>query len=148
MRSIFEVLAEYAPRTKDPDQLVEFARHRLARHITRKFIGEDGRVMALVLDSGFENELRQSAGGQPLHTLGMEPRLGRRMLEHVEKLAVEFSRSTAPPVLISSPDVRKAVSDFIRPRVPGLSVVSYAEVTTGTEIVPLGVVGLPESTKQ
>ena len=102
-------------------------------------------MLALVLDSGFENELRQSAGSTPLHAIGVEPRLGRRMLEHVEKLAVEFSRSTAPPLLVTSPDVRRAVADFIRPRVPGLSVVSYGEVAAGTEIVPLGVVGLPEA---
>jgi flagellar biosynthesis protein FlhA len=145
MRTIFETLAEFGQRTKDTDQLTEFVRHRLARHVTRKFQNDDGRVLALVLDSGFENELRQSAGNAPLHTLGVEPRLGRRMLEHVEKLAVEFSRSTAPPLLVSSPDVRRAIADFIRPRVPGLSVVSYAEIAAGTEIVPLGVVGLPDA---
>ena len=144
MRTIFEVLSEYGSRTKEPEQLTEFVRHRLARHITNKFLGEGGRVFGLVMDAGMENEIRQSAGGAPLHTLGIEPRIGRNLLENVEKLAVEFGRSSAPPILITSPDLRKAISDFIRPRVPGLFVASYAEITSGTEIVPLGVVGLPD----
>ncbi|MCP4679338.1 MAG: flagellar biosynthesis protein FlhA [Deltaproteobacteria bacterium] len=147
LRTIFEVLAEYVPRTKDPDHLVEFVRHRLARQITEKFSGEDNRVSGLILDTTFENEIRQSNSGTASQILGIDPRLGRRLLENVEQLAVEFSRSTAPPLLITSPDVRRAVSDFIRPRVPGLSVVSYAEVTQGTEIAPLGVAGLPEAKK-
>ncbi len=144
LRSIFEVLSEFGSHTKDTTELTEYVRARLARTITERFRSENKKVQGLVLDGGLENELRQSTGGKPLHLIGVEPRLGRRLLEHVEKLAVEFSRSTAPPVLVTSPDVRKGVSDFIKPRVPGLSVISYAEVTTGTEIVPLGVVGLPD----
>ncbi|MBN2341825.1 MAG: flagellar biosynthesis protein FlhA, partial [Deltaproteobacteria bacterium] len=136
LRSIFEVLSEFGTRTKDTDELAEYVRARLARTITEKFISDNRKLQGLVLDGGLENELRQSTAGKPLHTIGVEPRIGRRLLEHVEKLAVEFSRSTAPPVLVTSPDVRKGISDFIKPRVPGLSVISYAEVTTGTEIVP------------
>ncbi|MBN2714804.1 MAG: flagellar biosynthesis protein FlhA [Deltaproteobacteria bacterium] len=144
LRSIFEVLAEFGQHVKDTTELTEYVRARLARTITEKFISENRKVQGLVLDGGIENELRQSSAGKPLHAVGVDPRIGRRLLEHVEKLAVEFSRSTAPPVLVTSPDVRKGISDFIKPRVPGLSVISYAEVTTGTEIVPLGVVGLPD----
>jgi flagellar biosynthesis protein FlhA len=144
LRTVFEVLAEFAPRTKDADQLTEFVRHRLSRTITGRFLSDDGRVFGLVADMGFENEIRQSSGGSTMPILHLDPRLGRRLLESVERLAPEFSRSTAPPLLICSPDVRRGISDFIRPRVPGLSVVSYAEIAQGTEIVPLGVVGLPE----
>ncbi|MDJ0761603.1 MAG: flagellar biosynthesis protein FlhA [Myxococcota bacterium] len=147
LRTIFEVLAEHVQRTKEPDQLIEFVRHRLARQITRRFMGDDGRVCGLILDNTFENELRQSSTTSAIQVIGVDPRLGRRLLESVEKLAAEFSRSTAPPLLITSPDVRRAISDFIRPRIPGLSVVSFAEITQGTEIVPLGVAGLPEARK-
>jgi flagellar biosynthesis protein FlhA len=141
MRTIFEVLLEFAPRTKDADQLNEFVRIKSARQITKKFVSEDGRVYGLVLDNAFENELRQSAGAAASHILGVDPRLGRRLLESMERLAPEFSRTTAPPLLITSPDVRRAVSDFIRPRIPGLSVLSYGEIAQGTEIVPLGSAG-------
>ncbi|MCU0662356.1 MAG: flagellar biosynthesis protein FlhA [Myxococcota bacterium] len=144
LRTVFEVLAEFGPRTKDADQLTEFVRHRLARTITSRFISDDNRVFGLVVDTGFENEIRQMASGSAMPILHLDPRLGRRLLESVERLAPEFSRSTAPPMLISSPDVRRGISDFIRPRVPGLSVISYAEIAQGTEIVPLGVVGLSE----
>jgi len=145
MRTIFEVLLEFAPRTKDADQLTEFVRIKLNRQITRKFVGDDGRVYGLVLDNGFENEIRQSAGAASSQILGVDPRLGRRLLESMERLAPEFSRTTAPPLLITSPDVRRAVSDFIRPRIPGISVLSYGEVAQGTEIVPLGVAGQAEA---
>ncbi len=145
LRTIFETLAEYGTRTKDADQLTEFVRLRLARQITRRFMSEDSRVYGLVLDNGFENEIRQSAGAAASQILGIDPRLGRRLLESMERLAPEFSRTTAPPLLVTSPDVRRAVSDFIRPRIPGLSVISYGEVAQGTEILPLGVAGQVEA---
>ncbi|MCP4606251.1 MAG: flagellar biosynthesis protein FlhA [Proteobacteria bacterium] len=147
LRTIFEVLAEYVPRTTDPDQLTEFVRHRLARQITKKFSSDDGRVCGLILDNAFENEIRQSSTASSSQVFGVDPRLGRRLLESIENMAVEFSRTTAPPLLITSPDVRRAISDFVRPRVPGLSIASYAEIIQGTEIVPLGVAGLPEAKK-
>jgi flagellar biosynthesis protein FlhA len=145
MRTIFEVLSEYAPRTKDADQLTEFVRLALARQITLKFLNEDNRVHGLVLDNAFENELRQSSAASASQILGVDPRLGRRLLQNMEQLAPEFSRTAAPPLLITSPDVRRAVSDFIRPRIPGLSVASYGEIAQGTEIVPLGMAGQAEA---
>ncbi|MBN2802937.1 MAG: flagellar biosynthesis protein FlhA [Deltaproteobacteria bacterium] len=145
LRSILEALGEFAGRTKDIDQLVELCRVRLGRQITHKYISEDERVYGIVLDTGFENEIRQNSQSSSSQILGVEPRLGRRLLEQVERMAPEFSRSSAPPVLIASPDTRRAISDFIRPRIPGLGVLSYAEISTGTDIVPLGVVGALES---
>jgi flagellar biosynthesis protein FlhA len=145
MRTIFETLSEFGLRTKDADQLTEFVRLRLARQITQRFQSEDNRVYGLVLDNTLENEIRQSASSATSQILGVDPRLGRRLLESMERLAPEFNRTTAPPLLITSPDVRRAVSDFIRPRIPGLSVVSYGEIAQGTEILPLGVAGQVEA---
>jgi flagellar biosynthesis protein FlhA len=147
LRAILETLAEYAGRTKDTDQLTELTRHRLARQITKKFESDDGRIHAIILDHTLESELRQSAANSASHVLGVDPRLGRKLLEHIERLASEFGRSTSPPVLVTSPDVRRAVSDFLRPRIPGLSVISYGEISAGTEIATLGVAGLPELKK-
>ncbi|MDD5309459.1 MAG: flagellar biosynthesis protein FlhA [Deltaproteobacteria bacterium] len=147
LRTILETLSEYAGRTKDTDQLTEFVRHRLARQITKKFESDDRKVHAIILDHALENEIRQSTASSASHVLGVDPRVGRRLLEHVERLAVEFSRSTAPPALVTSPDVRRAVSAFVRPRIPGLSIISYGEIAAGTEIVALGVAGLPELKK-
>ncbi len=143
MRKIFETLLEYAPRTKDTELLVEYVRRRLSRDITNKFRGEDNRVYGLVLDSGFENEVRQSVPSQSSKILGIEPRLGKKLLSSVESLATEFGRTTAPPLIITSPDLRRAITDFLKPRIPGLSVVSYSEIAQGTEIIPLGMAGLP-----
>jgi flagellar biosynthesis protein FlhA len=145
LRTIFEALAEYATRTKDSDALTELVRTRLGRQITAKHRSHDKRIYGIVMDTAFENEIRQNAQAASSQILGLPPRLGRRLLEQVEQMAPEFSRSSAPPVLIASPDTRRAIADFIRPRIPGLGVLSFAEITTGTDIVPLGVAGALES---
>jgi len=145
MRTIFETLSEYGGRTKEPQQLAEIVRQRLRRTITAKYVSEDGRIYGMLLDHSIENEIRQSSTDPTARIHGIDPRVGRKVLEHVERQAPEFGRSTAPPVLITSPDVRRPVADFIGPRIPGLSVLSYAEVTEGTEIVQLGSRTLPRA---
>ena len=40
--TILETLADYAAKFKDPDTLTEFVRQSLSRHITRKYLAEDG----------------------------------------------------------------------------------------------------------
>jgi flagellar biosynthesis protein FlhA len=130
MRSILEALADHGKTTKDPVQLCELVRERLARHITARFRDEEGRLAALVLDPRAEEAFRR----------GLDTSSAQRLLSSLDDAARNFSQVSTPPAIVCAPDVRRSVSQFIARRVPGLSVLSYRDVDPKTTIRSLGVV--------
>lgn len=133
LRSIFEALCDHARETKDTLTLTELVRARLARQITSRFAGDDGRVAALVLDPRAEDAFRN---GYP------DPQATQRLLGSLDSAARGFAGVTTPPALICAPDVRRQVAEFLARRVPGLSVLSYREIDPKVTVRTLGVVSM------
>lgn len=131
LRTIFEGLADYARDVKDPWDLTELVRQRLARHITARFKSEHGQVAALVLDPAAEDVFR--AGGPDAGS-------AQRLLSSLDQAARNFARVTTPPLVLCAPDIRRRVSEFLIRRVPGLSVLSFREIDAQTTVRTLGVV--------
>ncbi len=131
LRSVFESLCDHARETKDTVMLAEMVRARLARQITARFVSEEGKVAALVLDpraeETFRNGFPDASGTQ-------------RLLSSLDSAARGFAGLATPPVLICAADVRRNVSEFLARRVPGLSVLSYREIDGKTTVRTLGVV--------
>jgi flagellar biosynthesis protein FlhA len=131
LRSIFEALCDHARETKDTVALSELVRARLARQITSRFVSEEGKVAALVLDPRAEEAFRH----------GFPDASGtQRLLSSLDSAARGFAGLATPPVLICAADVRRNVSEFLARRVPGLSVLSYREIDGKTTVRTLGVV--------
>jgi flagellar biosynthesis protein FlhA len=131
LRTVFEALCDHARETKDTYQLAETVRARLARQITSRFVNEEGRIAALVLDPRAEDTFRN----------GFPDASGtQRLLSSLDSAARGFAGVTTPPVLICAADVRRNVSEFLARRVPGLSVLSYREIDGKTTVRTLGVV--------
>jgi flagellar biosynthesis protein FlhA len=131
LRSIFESLCDHARETKDTNTLAEMVRARLARQITSRFVSEEGKVAALVLDPRAEEAFRH----------GFPDASGtQRLLSSLDSAARGFAGLATPPVLICAADVRRNVSEFLARRVPGLSVLSYREIDGKTTVRTLGVV--------
>jgi flagellar biosynthesis protein FlhA len=131
LRSIFEALADNARETKDPAELCERVRHRLARHITTRFKGDDGSVASLVLDPRAEEHFRSGGG---------DGGFVQRLLSSLDGAARAFAGVATPPLLLCAPDVRRSVAEFFARRVPGLAVLSYREIDAKTTVRTLGVV--------
>ncbi|MDH5490393.1 MAG: flagellar biosynthesis protein FlhA [Myxococcales bacterium] len=131
LRTILEALADNARVTKNIDELVERVRHRLARHITQKFRGDDGKVPALVLDPRGEEVFRSG---------GPDAISAQKVLGSLDEGARAFAGVTTPPLLICAPDVRRSVSSFLSRRIPGLSVLSFREIDAHTTVRTLGMV--------
>ena len=133
LRTILEALADHARNTKDPVVLAELVRQRLSRTITGRFKSEgEESVAALVLDPNAENAFRSERG--------LEPAAANRILNSLNGAAQAFAMVTTPPLVLCAADVRRSVSDFLRQRVPGLSVASFAEIDPQTNVRTLGVV--------
>jgi len=136
-RTILESLAELSAQTKDPEQLTELVRERLAAHITSRLRGADGNVTALALDPRLEEVLRRSlrdiasgAGG------ALDPDMLRSLTANAEK-AVAKVAAGATPCIVAPPDLRRYVRAIFERKLPNVAVASFREVDP---TVPLRIV--------
>jgi flagellar biosynthesis protein FlhA len=143
LRTILEALADHAGQIKDIDALTELTRQRMAKHLTARVLGEDGRVHALIIDPQLEHDLRGTlqATSDPA---AFDSHAIPRLLSALERAAVNLAESPTPPVLVVSPDIRPHLALFAARNVPGLSVYSYREIEPNTPIQTVGVIGANE----
>jgi flagellar biosynthesis protein FlhA len=129
MRTILEALAELAGQTKDPEQLTELVRERLAPHITSRFKNTDGTVAAMTLDSRLEEVLRRSLREIASGTGGaLDPALLRAVVQAAERCIGSFHAQQATPLLVTPPDLRRYVRAIFEWKLPQLTVVSFREI--------------------
>jgi flagellar biosynthesis protein FlhA len=144
--AILETLADWAPMTKDIDLLTEYARQTLSRTITRRHLGEDGRLVVLSLGHHLESTLNSS-----LHRSeqGVAPVLDPNLIEQiVNRLAAElekFKSLNRPPVIVCSAQNRCHFKRLIDRFIPDLTVLSYEELSPRAEIQSLGIVELTDA---
>ena len=133
LRLIAESLAEQAPRSKNPDELLEGVRIALGRMIIQEINGLEEELPAMVLDPELEqillNSLRGGAGA-----VGLEPGLAERMQQGLADYARRQEAAGQPAVLLVSPSVRSWLARFIRRSIPSLHVLSYNEVPDSKQV--------------
>jgi flagellar biosynthesis protein FlhA len=132
LRSILEALADHAAQVKNPDDLTEMVRQRLARRITRSAVAADGTLRPLVLDPRAEQILREPAArsGGAL----------TRLTDELANRARDLAARDETPLLVVSPDLRRAMAGIAARHVPGLVVMSYREVDPNVRLVTRGVI--------
>ncbi len=137
LRSILEGLADHAGSVKNPDELTELVRQRLARRLTRAQLATDGALRPLVLDPRAEALFRDGS-----------PRAARQLSKLTDEIAArakEVSMRDEPPLLVVAPDLRRAVAGIAMRHVPGLTVLSYREVDPSVPFVTRGVISAQEA---
>ena len=137
LRTILEALADHAHATKNPDDLTEMVRQRLARRLTRAQLSGDGSLRPLVLDPRAESLLRDGSG-----------RNARALTKLTEDLAArvrDLAMRDEQPVLVVAPDLRRAVAGIVSRHIPGLAVMSYREVDPSVPFVTRGVISVQEA---
>jgi flagellar biosynthesis protein FlhA len=137
LRTILEALADHAHATKNPDDLTEFVRQRLARRLTRAQLTGDGSLRPLVLDPRAESLLRDGSG--------RNARALTKLTEEIAAKARDLAMRDEPPLLVVAPDLRRAVAGIASRHVPGLAVMSYREVDPSVPFVTRGVVSVQEA---
>ena len=137
LRTILEALADHAGPVKDPVELTELVRQRLARRITRQNLTDAGQLRALVLSPRAEELFRES-GTRNARALS---KLTGEIEDHTRR-AVE---SDVPAVLVVAPDIRRTVAAVAQRHVPGLTVLSYREVDPSVPFVTHSVIGGQEN---
>jgi type III secretion protein V len=136
LRTVLEALLEAGPERR-PAALAESARRALRRHIGHRCSGGSA-LAALLLDPRAEEAVREALAGD---ALALDPRVAAALLD---ALAEHVRALDEPPVILASPDVRRALRGLLAPRFPRVAVLSYEELPAEQAVRPVGKLALAE----
>ena len=141
LESILEVLADFAPRTKDAEILAEYCRHALARSICAELKDEENRLRVITLSPEVEQEIlnaiQQADTGSyiPLPPERADA-IGRNAATAVQPLV----QSGHDPVFLTSAQTRRFFKRIVERHVGKAVVLSFNEVDPGVRLESEGVV--------
>lgn len=139
---ILEVLADFAPQTKDPELLTEYLRTYLAETICQTFRNEDGKIYAITLDPSVESEIVAAAVPKPgsPNEIGLPPDRIRDIYKELRPLVKRMNMEGRQAIVICSPQARPFFRALVEPTFPTMAVLSYSELTPQTELQSIGMV--------
>lgn len=141
MVSILETLADYAKITKDSDVLTEYVRQALKRQISRQYANDDQRILALTLDPGLEEQLRESIQQSDFGSyLAIDPDVAQRMLDGLSQQYQELMKKGITPVVLCAPILRIYYKRLVERFISTLVVLSYNEIDSNIGIEVVGMV--------
>jgi type III secretion protein V len=135
LRTILEAILEAGGSGRGAAALAEACRRALRRHIGHHFAGGEA-LLALLLDPAAEAAVRETLAGE---WPALDPNVAAAMLD---ALAAEIAGLSRTPVLLTSPDVRRAVRNLVSARFPRLGVLAYEELPPELPVRPVGRVAL------
>ncbi len=141
MRTIIDVLTEYAGTTQDTVQLTTFVRIALGRAIVEQYFPAGTEIQVMGLHHELENILIQvvQSGGQDGG--GIEPGLANMLLKETAASAKHQENLGLPAVLLVPGPIRSLLAQFLRRAVPQLRVLSHAEIPETRKIKITSVIG-------
>jgi type III secretion protein V len=139
LRSILEALAIVAPNERDPLSLAEYVRSHLRRAMTWRLTQGAGSLDVYLLDPTIEETVRGAIQRTPSGSfLALSPAAARDIVQALRRaLAAHAPPQGAPLVLLTQPDIRRFVRKLTETELPGLVVVSFAELLPEIALRPL-----------
>lgn len=137
--AILETLADWAPRTKDLDQLTEYARGALARQICKQQIDDSGALSVLTLDPALEQMLREAVQMTPNGiALAIDPGTATNMVGALQREIERAGEQGYPPLLLCSSQIRLPLKRLTERNLPQLSLLAYSEIVPNVEVRAIG----------
>ena len=145
LRTILEVLADWAPTLKHPEKLAEFVRRRLSRAITTKYLSPEGTLPLASLNPTMERVLGESVQQTDEGSyLALEPGYAQRLINRLTQISEKFMERGLTPVVLAPGHVRAALAHFIDRFTPGIAVISHQEIAPNTRVQSLGIVAIED----
>ncbi|MBL0871310.1 MAG: flagellar biosynthesis protein FlhA [Phycisphaerales bacterium] len=145
LETILETLGDWAPKTKDPDVLVEYARNALRRTICHQYAVPDEtgalRLVVATLDPALEDEInacidRTSSGTAIKMSAAQATRITNQLVKGLRHVVSAGHQ----PVLLASPQVRAVARQLVESQMPGAAVLGYNEIVNGIEVESLALI--------
>jgi flagellar biosynthesis protein FlhA len=139
--SILEALGDAADQTKDPEALTERVRLALSHVIARLHLDATGGIRAITMGPKLEAALMSlfsPRGGQVVGGI-MNPDILASLLRELSSLASTYSTEGRSVPLVTPPGLRVGVRRLIEPVLPGLPVISLAELPPQIAMDTVGV---------
>lgn len=137
--SILETLADFAGRTKEPDQLGELVRTAISRTITRQFIDHENRLSCITLEPALERELAEHVQQTTMGVvLVLEPTDQQQLIDQLRSEADRSMASGYQAVLLCGTQLRLPLRRLIEKYISNLSVVAYNEVSPKADVEFVG----------
>jgi len=128
LRGVVMALSPVIEKIQDVDELTSIARVAMGRMIAQNYAPHGEELAVLTLASELEQMLhatvRRGQGGN----VPIEPELAEMLLRTLNEAAQNQSDAGHAAVLVTSPLLRPWLSRVLRARIPGLAVLSYAEL--------------------
>lgn len=141
MRSIIEVLSEYALQSQDPVVLTAAVRIALGRMIVQQINGMNEDLPVITLDGTLEQILQQSIKAMKDGGIALEPGLASQMLQSLKDLSDQQETAGQPAILLVPDNLREFLSRFIKHSVPGMNVLAFSEIPESKQITIIASVG-------
>jgi flagellar biosynthesis protein FlhA len=139
--TIFETLADDAPRTKDIEMLTESVRKSLARGITAKYTTDLGNIPVMTLHPVIEemiaNSLLQTEAGVQLV---MDPTTAHRLINEIARTVEGHPEIAGQPILLTSPTSRRHLYKLTSRFIPQLVVLSHNELSSDADVKAVALV--------
>ncbi|QZA33516.1 flagellar biosynthesis protein FlhA [Hydrogenibacillus sp. N12] len=138
--TIFEALADHGAKVKDPALLTEFARQALARQITAQFARE-GVIRVIQLGPDLEQKILERIQRTDFgEFVALSPEELEAFFRRLKEARRPFEAAGEPPVVLTSPAVRRHVADLLTRLQPDWTVLSYNELEPTVEVQSISVV--------
>jgi flagellar biosynthesis protein FlhA len=141
--TIFEVLADTAPTTKDIEMLTEAVRRGLARAITAKYTTEMGNIPVITLHPRVEetiaNSLLQTEQGVQLV---MDPQSAHQLINQIAHTVETHPEIAGQPILLTNPTSRRHIYKLTSRFIPQLVVLSHNELVPEANVKSVAYVEL------
>jgi len=137
---ILEALSDHAGQQLSLDDLVERVRERLGRTITQRYLNPQNELPVFMLDGEMEQRMAERLVQQQGWSLPLEMAEWQRFIARLNEVSSQYDVDM--PVLLTTPQLRGALSHALRKVMTRIVVLSIAEIPPQTNIQSLARVSL------
>jgi flagellar biosynthesis protein FlhA len=144
-RRIAAAIAVAAQKSPDADEIIEMIRPELGGLIIQKLCGVREPLRVMTLEGQLEGLLGQAVRSDPSRRHTIEPDLGRRIVDALQRAAAPLIADAKPFALVVQPAIRVAIRKLVRTILPDTPVMSFFEVPEEKAVEVVAVIGAPEA---
>ena len=138
METILEALGDHSSAMKDIDIMVEYVRQALKRTVTRRF-AEANSLRVITIDPRIEDMIVASVKKSDQGSyLSMDPETIQKIVAKTTDEVNKIKDVIPTVIVLTSPIVRVYFKKMIDQFIPGLTVLSYSEIDSTTQIQSVG----------